>query len=406
MRDVPEINTPAFQADLHANLRRLRETEPVHAHAYHGEPRYSLLRYDDCVDAFRDERLGAVRIRADWLEKLAGSGHRDLTSLGRVLGHILIIQDAPDHTRLRGLVSRAFTPRTVERLTARVESLVGERMAPWRDAARVDLIADFAVPLPVVVIAELLGVPAEDRDRLKRWSASFSPMLDRDLNRLETGLLDAAAACTAFADFFGPLFEERRREPRDDLISRLVAVADDGDGALSEDELLATCVLLLVAGHETTTNLIGNGVWTLLRHPEQLSWLHRHPEGIESAVEELLRYEGPLQRAVRHTKAPVELRGVRIPADNLVDLVLASADRDPERFPEPDRLDLARPDNRHLAFGLGAHFCLGAALARLEGRVALRALVERFPAMKLAAERVEWRPGSVFRALRALPVAL
>ena len=406
MRDLPEINTPAFQADLHTHLSELREREPVHVHAHHGEPRYSLLRYDDCVGALRDERFGAVRIRADWLEKLAHSGHRDLANLGRVLGHILIVADPPAHTRVRGLVSRAFTPRTVERLAARVEALVDSLTASWRSVGRVDLIADLAVPLPVAVIAELLGVPAADRERVKRWSDDFAPMLDRDLNRLETGLLSVAAACTAFAEFFAPLFEARRREPRDDLISALVAVADEDAGRLSEDELLATCVLILVAGHETTTHLIGNGAWTLLRHPEPLAWLRARPERIDGALEELLRFEGPLQRIVRHTRTDVAVRGVRIPADSLVDVVLASANRDPARFADPDRLDLARTDNRHLAFGLGAHFCLGAALARLEGRVALRALVERFPAMKLASERVEWEPGSVFRGLRALPVAL
>ncbi|MDJ0866776.1 MAG: cytochrome P450 [Myxococcota bacterium] len=401
---VPEINTPDFLADLHAHYARLRAAEPVHYHEFEGSPRWSLLRYDDVAAAFCDPRLTPVRLPEDVVHNVRHSGHRDLENLGRVIASILIIKDGPDHTRLRKLVSRAFTPRMVERLTGRVEALVGELLDPFHGRPSMEWIRDFAVPLPVIVIGELLGVPTDDRECLKRWSADFAPLLDRTLN--VQGLLPAAAACTGFAGLFEPLFEARRREPRDDLVSALVAVADEGDGALDPDELLATCLLLLVAGHETTTNLLANGLLTLLRHPDELAWLRRHPEAMGTAVEELLRYEGPLMRVVRHAREDVEVRGVTIPAGRIVDLVMASANRDPERFAEPGRLDLQRPDNRHLSFGLGAHFCLGAALARLEARIALRALLERFPAVKLVSDAVEWRPGTLFRGLRTLPLSL
>jgi cytochrome P450 len=404
MTIAPEINTPAFLANLHEHYARLRPDAPVHYHEFAGTPRWSLLRCDDVAAAFCDPRLTPVRIPEQIVANLCHSGDPDFENLGRVISSILIIKHGADHARLRKLASRAFTPRMVERLVGRVEALVDELLDPFHGAAAMELIEDFAVPFPVTVIGELLGVPTDDRHHLKQWSSDFAPLLDRALNA--GALQAAAAACTGFVEFFQPLFEARRREPRDDLVSALVAVADEGDGTLDEDELLATCLLLLVAGHETTTHLLGNGLKNLLQHPEELSWLRRSPDAMPSAVEELLRFEGPLMRLVRHAREDVQIRGVTIPAGGIVDLCVASANRDGERFHDPDRLDLAREDNRHLAFGLGPHFCLGAALARLEARVALRALLERFPAMKLAADEVEWRPGSVFRGLRALPLSL
>lgn len=404
MAAVPEINTPAFFSKLHENYARLRSVEPVHYHEFQGTPRWSLLRYDDVAAAFCDPRLTPVRIPEEIVHNLRHSGRRDFENLGRVIASILILKDGADHTRLRRLVSRAFTPRMVERVANRVEALVGELLDPYHGRDSMELIEDFAVPFPVTVIGELLGVPTDVRHRLKQWSADFAPLLDRTLGA--EGLVAAAAACTGFARLFGPLFEARRHEPREDLVSALVAVADQGDGTLDEEELLATCLLLLVAGHETTTNLIANGLLNLLRHPAELSWLRRNPHAMGSGVEELLRWEGPLMRLVRHTREEVEIRGVTIPAGCFVDLVVASANRDPERFAEPNRLDLQRPDNRHLAFGFGAHFCLGAALARLEARIALRALIERFPTMKLRVDEVDWRPGTVFRSLRALPLSM
>lgn len=401
--ELPEINTPAFTAGLHANYRRLRAEAPVHAHRFNGEPRVSLLRYDDVTSAFRDERFEAIRIPRQILDNLKRSGHRDLENLARVVDPILIIQNPPDHTRLRSLVARAFTPRMIQGLEGQIEALTA-RLLDEVDPSGFELIEKLAIPLPLIVIADLLGVPVEDRRLLKRWSADLAPILDR-VQKAE-GVLPAAAAATGFTEYFGRLFEARRREPREDLISALVDVADEGDGSLAEDELLSTCLLLLVAGHETTTHLIGNGVFTLLRHPHALRWLRAHPDRMDDAVEELLRFEPPVTWVVRHVREDVRVRGVEIHENTLVDLVIASANRDPERFGRPDDLDLARADNHHLSFGLGRHFCLGTALARLEGRIALRALLERFPAMKLASDRVEWRPGSVFRGLRALPLSL
>jgi cytochrome P450 len=263
------------------------------------------------------------------------------------------------------------------------------------------VIADLGMPLPIIVIAEPLGVPLEDRAQLKRWSDKLVTFLDGtiregDRRRRERVRRDAR-------DMDRP--SRAARAPREDLISRLLAAREVED-RLSDDELFGTVVLILVAGHETTTNLIGNGLYTLLRHPAELARLRARPELIATAVEELLRFEGPVALTSRIPTEDIELAGVAIPKDDEVSLGLAAANRDPEVFPEPLRVDLGRSENRHLAFGFGAHFCLGAALARLEGQIALGSAVARFPAMKLASDEIEWKPGIVLRGLTSLQVRL
>ncbi len=402
MTDLADFDSPEFQLDLYANYRRLREEDPVHYHEFNGEPRISLMRFDHVLAAFKDDRFGTIRIPAQILDNLLHSGHRDLTNLARMMSNILIIKDPPDHTRLRGLVSKAFTPRSIEKLRPGIEAIVAELLDAIGGREPMDLIADFAAPLPAIVIAELLGAPTEDRLQLKHWSDDFAPMLDRTLNA--AGLLPGAAAATGFTEYFGRIIDQRRAEPRDDLISALVA-AKEADDVLSDDELVATCTLILVAGHETTTNLLGNGTLTLLRHPDQLERLRARPEAIPTAVEELLRFESPLQRFVRHLHEDVEVGGTRIPAGTIVDLVIGSANRDPEQFAHPEELDLEREDNRHLAFGVGRHFCLGAKLARLEAEIAFRELLRRFPTLKLSTETPQWRAGSFLRGVHSLPLS-
>jgi cytochrome P450 len=316
---------------------------------------------------------------------------------------MMVFADPPRHTRLRGLVTKAFTPRVVEGLRGRVQAIVDDLLARVEPAGELDVIADLAIPMPTMVIAELLGVPATDRDRLKAWSDDFAAFIGGPTGH--DGIARADRAIRELTAYFGEAVAHWRREPGDNLISGLVAVEEWGD-SLSADELLATCVILLVGGHETTTNLIGNGLLALLHHPDQLRQLRGDMALIGPAVEELLRYDSPAQMTTRLASEDLTLGGARIGAGQLVKLWLGAGNRDPARFPDPDRLDLGRADNRHLSFGHGIHFCVGAALARLEGQVALATLVERFPNLVLTGEPLAYHGTQVFRALKRLPVSL
>ncbi|MGH7349418.1 MAG: cytochrome P450, partial [Candidatus Rokuibacteriota bacterium] len=281
----------------------------------------------------------------------------------------------------------------VDRLLDRVER-----------SRRMDVIADLAYPLPVTVICEMLGVPVGDHERIKDWSSDIIRSLDAigipsDDRIVERG----RAGRRGLADYFRALLPERRRHPRADLLSSLIAVEEQGD-RLTEAELLSTCVLLFIAGHETTVSLIGNGLLALLRHPAEIERLRAEPGLIGSAVEELLRFDSPVQRTARITNAEVEMGGKTIPKGAFVVIAIGAANRDPAHFPDPDRLDIGRHDNRHIAFGFGIHFCLGAPLARVEGQLALGALIRRIPKLRLASPDLEWRESSTLRGLKALPV--
>jgi unspecific monooxygenase len=321
-----------------------------------------------------------------------------------------LTMDPPDHTRLRRLVSKAFTPRLVERLRPHVEDVVAELIAEAATGEPVDLIDALAYPLPVIMISELLGVPPEDRELFKGWSEALARGLDPDFLLPAGDLARRDAAHTEFADYFKHLAARRRAEPRDDLLSALVAVRDGGQ-ALSDEELLSTSVLLLLAGHETTVNLIGNGALALLRHPGQLAWFRAHPAETAAAVEELLRYDPPVHLALRAALEDREVAGTTVKKGEMVLLVLGAANRDGTVFPDPDRLDLTRYVTagktgaaRHLAFGHGIHFCLGAPLARLEGQVALRRLFEH--EVTLSDAPLTYRDNLVLRGLSALPATL
>jgi cytochrome P450 len=318
-----------------------------------------------------------------------------------LLAKVLVFMDPPDHTRLRGLISKAFTPRSVERLRPRIGELTEELLAPLRDAGRFDVINDFAFPLPVTVICELLGVPAEDREMFRQQTRDLAVILDWDVTAEQFG--GAAGAAVNFAAYLVPLFEERRRAPRADLISALVAAEEAGD-RLGADELLTTVVLLLTAGHETTMNLIGNGLLALLRNPDQLEVLRARPELMPSAVEELLRYDSPVRLTVRTALADVTVAGEAVRTGEQVIAMLDAANHDPAVFESPDVLDVTRDAHRHVAFGAGAHYCLGAALARAEAQVALAALTA-LPELELAIDEPAWRPLVTFHALQSLPVA-
>jgi cytochrome P450 len=393
-------HAPAFQADPYPVYAALREQAPVGQFTLPSGFRfYWVTRYDDVAAALRDPRLSAKKLPDDMLAPGVPDSFR---RLGELLMHMMLLKDAPDHTRLRGLVNKAFTPRVVEGLRGRAAAIVGELLDAAEPGGRMDVIRDLATPLPVIVIAELLGIPAADHERFKRWSDDIAVVLDGSVRT--PGLPAAAASCAELSEYLRREVAERRRKPREDLLSRLIA-AHDHEDALSEDELIATCVLILLAGHETTTNLIGNGMLALGEHPEAFEALRRDPGLVRGAVEEMLRFDAPVQLTSRQALEPIELGGVPIDPGVEVDLSLGAANRDPAQFEAPERFDPARAPNRHLAFGLGAHFCLGAPLARLEAQVALEAVVRRIPSWKLEGEGVRRRPGLVLRGLERLPIA-
>lgn len=379
----------------------LRRRDPVHR-VERGDVRFFVLtRHADVVSVLRDPRMSAEKFPEKLLAFAIAGDDPDFAALGRVVSSVMLVKDAPAHTRLRGLVAKAFTPRMVEGLRVRIERLVDALLDDVEAQGRLELIGDLAAPLPIIVIAELLGVPASDRGDFKRWSDDFVPFIDGSIR--DQGLQRAAKAASAMSRYFDEFIEERRKEPRDDLMSALVAAEAQGD-VLSRDELIATAILLLAAGHETTTNLIGNGVLALLHHRDELERLRANPALAKSAVEELLRFDAPVQLTSRLPSEDIEVAGQRLESGVEVNVVLGAANRDPAQFAEPDRLDIGRVDNRHLSFGFGAHFCLGAPLARLEAQVTFQRLTTRFPKLDLDGGPPDWKPGIVLRGVKRLPL--
>lgn len=373
-------------ADPYPFYERLRRAEPVARDDDNGF--WVLSRYADAVVALRDHA------RFSSAEGIGpGKG-------GRSPQGPLIMRDPPDHTRLRALVGKAFTPRTIAALEPRIRRITDQMIDAVIDQGAFDLIQDLATPLPVIVIAELLGVEPERREDFKRWSddvvRSIGPTMELDGSRLQQSFFDLGA-------YFYQAVEERRRERRNDLISALVAAHEDQD-ALSSMEVLNFCVLLLIAGNETTTNLIANAMLALAKHPDQAEALRANPALIPSMVEESLRYDGPVQGIYRTATRDVTLGGTTIPAGDKVLVLFASADRDEAQFPNAAGFDITRTPNNHIAFGYGIHFCLGAALARLEGRVALDEVLERFPSWEVDTDNAVQARTSTVRGWESLPV--
>jgi cytochrome P450 len=398
--------TPEFREDPYQFFQLLREHEPVH-HTPMGV--YMLSRYADASAIVRDPALSNNERNSDLYQAFveANPEHRPGPFDDEFGQAVILFLDPPDHTRLRGLVSKAFTPKVIGRLRPRIEQIVEERLdaVATRGDGRMDVVTDLAYPLPVVIICELLGVPPEDHATFQGWSSDLAHSIDPDPLISPEQQERIMAAADAFLDYFRALIERRRRDPGDDLLTGLIAAEEGGD-RLSENELLATGLFLLIAGHETTVNLIGNGTLALLRNRDQLERLRSEPSLDRNAIEELLRFDSPVTFTQRITLADYQLGDVTIPARQQVIPILAAANRDPAVFPEPDRLDLGRENaNRHLAFGGGHHFCLGAALARLEGEVAIPALVRRFPTVELVGEP-ERRDTFTLRGLTHLPVAI
>jgi cytochrome P450 len=385
---------PEFLADPYPTYHRLRAEDPVH-HSPLGF--WVLTRYEDVSSVLRDPRFIKEPLAALVAARFGAE-------VPRGVGLSMLDRDPPDHTRLRSLVSKAFTPRVVEGLRPRIQRIVDELITRAEATGSMDVIEEFAYPIPVNVICEMLGVPVADHERFKGWSLDIARGLDSIWLPPDSEVpRRSAAARHAISDYFRGLIAERRRAPRGDLLSALIAAEEAGD-KLNEEELLATCILLLIAGHETTVNLIGNGMLALLRHPAELRRLRETPGLITSAIEELLRYDGPVQRTARVASADATIGGRTIAKGDMVMPFIGAADRDPAQFPEPDRLDLSRSDNRHIAFGWGIHFCLGAPLARVEGQIAIDALVRRLPGLALATHEPEYRQSLTLRGLKTLPV--
>lgn len=397
-----DLLEPEVIREPYAFFGRLREERPVHFNERLGA--WVLTRFSEVSPAFRDPRLSADRITPYYRRKLEGPDAERFQSTFDILSRWMVFTDPPTHTRLRKLVSLAFTPRSVAALEDHIEALVDERLSALPPHGEADLMEALAYPLPVDVISDMLGVPREDRYLLRGWSA--------DILVLVFGAYDVAdrherakRSFEAFADYLGALIAARRRAPREDLVTALVEARDE-EGALSEAEVIATIILLLFGGHETTTNLIANGTLALLDHPDERRQLAQHPELWPRAVEEMLRYDGPSKAMWRVARAPAEIGRARFSAGDKILLVQAGANRDPSAFAAPNALDVTREKNPHCGFGFGIHYCLGAPLARAEGRIAIRKLFERCPELELARPRdaLEWQPTILNRSLTGLPV--
>ncbi|MCX5398585.1 cytochrome P450 [Streptomyces sp. NBC_00102] len=391
--------SPAFVADPYPAYTALRAAGRVH---YFEPTRQWLIpHYADVSGLLRDRRLGRTYLHRFTHEEFGltapPAAHEPFTTLN---GQGLLDLEAPDHTRIRRLVSKAFTPRTVERLAPTVRRLAAELVDTFVAEGGGDLLTAVAEPLPVAVIAEMLGVPESDRALLRPWSAAICGMFE--LNPSEETARAAVSASTEFSAYLRELIAVRREKPGDDLISGLIA-AHDEDERLTEQEMISTCVLLLNAGHEATVNTTVNGWRTLFHHPEQLAALRADHGLLSTAVEELLRYDSPLQMFERWVLDDIEIGGTVVPRGSEVALLFGSANRDPERFADPDTLDLSRPDNPHITFGAGIHYCLGAPLARIELAASFGELLRKAPRMRLA-EEPEWHPGYVIRGLKELRV--
>ncbi len=405
MSRLPRVDPfdPTFKANPYPAYAQLRSTAPVHRVTLSsGRRAWLVTRYDDAASVLQDERFVKDWRNAPPPEQLVSVSPLPGEYSKLQIGNFLFV-DPPDHKRLRTLVSKAFTPRLIEQMRGRVQEVADALLDAVQDKGEMDLVEDYAYPLTITVITDLLGVPAEDRNKFREWTTTaINGLSGATQEYVEKFLIPHMRA---FTDYLQAMFEEKRKDPEDDLVSALVRAEEAGD-KLSEDELLGIVLLLLVAGYETTVGLIGNGTLALLQHPDQLQKLRDDPSLIKDAIEELLRYATPFEvSSERFAREDVAIGETVIPKGEMVLVVMAAANHDPERFPEPDTLDITRTDNKHLAFGRGIHFCLGAPLARMEGQIAIGTLLQRMPNLRLkgSPESLTWNPG-VLRNLQGLPV--
>jgi cytochrome P450 len=389
----------SFIANPYPVYSALRDLAPIHF-----DPRSHLwlvTRHADVTALLRDRRFGRSYLHiATHAEMRRPDEPAEHAPFWHVIRNGMLDREPPDHTRLRNLVSKAFTPRTVERLRSRIHEIVDKLIDKAEDLREFDFLATLAEPLPVTVIAELLGIPEMDRHQLRPWSSDICGMYE--LHPSENTAQKAVTACIQFGDYLRNLSRERRRHPQDDLISALAQVVEAGD-RLTEDELIGTCVLLLNAGHEASVNAAGNGLWALFRNPDQLERLRADLSLVPRAIDEMLRFDTPLQLFERWVLEDVDICGVRLRKGAELGLLFGSANRDPAAFDCPDKLDISRDPNPHVSFGAGIHFCLGAALARLEAQILFETTMSRFPRLDLVEEPV-WKSGYIIRGLEAIHV--
>ena len=392
-----------FMEDPYPILHRLREEDPVHWSDSIGG--WILTRYDDMVVTFKDvshfSNEGRLRKAVEYLPAETRAQFKEFEDHYRLKS--LINSDPPDHTRLRGLVTKAFNPRVVEAMRPRMQEIVNELLDSVQPDGRMDVIKDLAIPLPVTVLAEIFGVPKSDIHLFKDWADDI--LTFQGVNKPAVAVLQRAQkAILEIREYLGELIEAKRHQPGEDLLSELVAAEAEGD-KLSETELRNSCITLLVAGHETTTSLIGNGLYTILAHPDQWRLLRDDPSLLISAIEEMLRYESPVARQPRLLKQDAEMGDKLLREGEMAFQMLNAANRDPAYFTDPDLFDIRRQPNRHIAFGVGIHFCVGAALARTEGQIVFSTLMKRLPNIRLVDEKANWdlqKPNS--RMLKTLPV--
>ena len=391
---------PRIRSNPYPIYHRLRETDPVHLSPFGTA---LLTRYDDAVEVLRDRRFSVQH--KDYVDErqigsLLGDAFGPAPS-ERDLSNVMLFIDPPRHTRLRTLVNKAFTPRVIERLRARVGSIVDELLDGIEGDGEMDVISALAYPLPVRVICEMLGIPTEDQVRIRGWSRKIAPILDPIVTaEAQAGIEEAVSYLDPYWD---ALIEDRRADLRDDLLSALIRAEDEGH-RLDHDELRSTCNLLLIAGHETTMNLIGNGLFALLRHPDQTEKLRSHPDLARNAVEELLRFDSPVHLTARTATEDLEVGGVPLPRGRLAIIAIGGVNRDPAHFEDPDRLNIERNPNPHVAFSAGPHFCVGSGLARLEAQLAFPRLLQRLPRLQLADPNPTYRETITLRGLKSLPV--
>jgi cytochrome P450 len=387
---------PEVLANPYPLYHKLRVEDPVHWDRFLHT--WVVTRYPDVLNVLHSFSAD----RTPTPEQLTAMGLSGLNPIAKVMVKQMLFMDAPAHTRLRGLASAAFTPRKVEVLRGHIQEIADNLLDQIHGRGRMDMIADFAAPMPAIVTAEMMGVPTEDHADLKRWSADFAEMLgnfQHNPDRLPLVL----ESTNNLTDYFQRAIDKMRHHPREGLIHSFMTAEIEGD-RLTDEEIVANCIVTMVGGQETTTNLIGNGLLTLMRNPEQLAQLRDNRSLIPSAVEELLRYESPSQHTGRIAREDVQIGDREIRKGQAVMAIMAAANRDPDRFPDPDRLILDRSDNKHLAFGWSSHFCFGAPLARMEGQIAFETILRRLPNLELVPEPLTWRNNSGLRGLMALPV--
>ncbi|QSJ20569.1 cytochrome P450 [Nostoc sp. UHCC 0702] len=390
-----------FRTNPYPIYHRLRFEEPVHKSFVGGD--WVLTRYADVKAVLRSNRIRShdqpelIKEKNQYLQNRG----RNLNTLAQISNKILFYMNPPDHHRLRSLVVKAFSPLVVERMRPRIHKIVDDLLEQVQNKGNMDIIADIAGPLPVIVIGKMLGIPIEAQEQLHQWSNVLSRILDSLVSLEEYEILNRVIG--EFQDYLRGLIIEREKNPQEDLISALIAAREQSD-KLTLEELLAICILLFATGEETTVNTIGNGMLALLHHPDQMEQLKKEPTIIQSAVEEILRYDSPVQLTARVAIDNIEIGNQTIQAGEKLILCLGAANRDPYQFPNPDQFNIHRYQDNHVAFGDGIHYCLGAALARVQAQIAINTLLQQFPDLQLASDKLEWRKNIALRGLKSLPV--